>query len=306
MVLPCSCIRAKNNVSSFVFSNDTDVNMIDHTYLDEVHRNSFSSGSLYTLDHTIITNQSVHCLFGGVQLSNKIGSLVPPSQSVIVNDSIMTAVTNDVKCTIPSTLLFIQHATNMSELTYGDLKKLMSNWSKPNDMRDYMLAWTKMYKAECYRISYTIMKDLIQEMETIEYNQKESSVCSRKQGRLQAFPRKIITTVVSSTTFSASNQRFHAIVQSRSTASYTSLRSPTLTSGCSQSSINLITSCEGMNSHSPSLPITITRSSSVRSLSVTSGVLITPTECATVSHSERDIASPGMSWSANQTRAGPS
>ena len=185
MVLPCSCIRAKNNVSSFVFSNDTDVNTIDHTYLDEVHRNSFSSGSLYTLDHTIITNQSVHCLFGGVQLSNKIGSLVPPTQSVIVNDSIMTAITNDVKCTIPSTLLFIQHATNMSELTYGDLKKLMSNWSKPNDMRDYMLAWTKMYKAECYRISYTIMKDLIQEMETIEYNQKESSVCSRKQRRLR-------------------------------------------------------------------------------------------------------------------------
>ena len=36
-----------------------------------------------------------------------------------------------------------------------------------------MLAWTKMYKAECYRISYTIMKDLIREMETIEYNQKE-------------------------------------------------------------------------------------------------------------------------------------
>ena len=172
-MLPCSCIRAKNNVSSFVFSNDTDVNTIDHTYLDEVHRNSFTSGSLFSLDHTVITNQSVHCLFGGVQLSNKIGTLLPPTQSVIVNDSVLTAVTNDVKCTIPSTLLFIQHATNMSELTYGDLKKLMSNWSKPDDMRDYMLAWTKMYKAECYRISYTIMKDLIREMETIEYKQKE-------------------------------------------------------------------------------------------------------------------------------------
>lgn len=67
-----------------------------------------------------------------------------------------------------------------------------------------------------------------------------------------------------------------------------------------------ITSSDGMNSHSPSDPITITRSSSVSVRSLTSGVEITPTECATVSHSDRDIASPGMSWSASHTRTGPS
>ncbi len=57
------------------------------------------------------------------------------------------------------------------------------------------------------------------------------------------------------------------------------------------------------------------RSSSVSVLSNTSGVdttptphrslLTAPTLCATVSPSDRDIASPGISWSFSQTRSGP-
>ena len=116
------------------------------------------------------------CLFGGVQLSSKIGTLVPPSHSILVNDSVMTATRNDVTCTLPSTLLFIQHATGMNEMSYSDLRKIVKGWKAPEDCQDYLLAWTKVCKAECFKISYTIMKDLIAEMETIEYNVKSSYV----------------------------------------------------------------------------------------------------------------------------------
>ena len=40
-------------------------------------------------------------------------------------------------------------------------------------MLEYVLAWTRLNKIECYKISSNIMKDLIAEMETIEYNRKE-------------------------------------------------------------------------------------------------------------------------------------
>lgn len=87
------------------------------------------------------------------------------------------------------------------------------------------------------------------------------------------------------------------------------------TCGLLQSWMIRTTSSDGMNSHSPSLPRTIIRSSSVSVLSNTSGVdttptphhslLTAPTLCATVSPSDRDIASPGISWSFSQTRSGP-
>lgn len=232
VVLPCSCIRAKNNVSSFIFNNDFDMNVISHEHLDEVHRNSFNSGSLYSLDYTVITNNTVNCLFGGVQLNNSIGTLVPPSNSIFLNNNVYTAIQNDSKCTIPSSVLFIQNATGMSELSYQDYKKLIKTWSQPEDMSDYLLAWTRVHKVECFKISYTIMKDLIAEMETIEYNRKEKFlVCYKHKTRNKygnntqtyssCFPNDTTIMVVSSTTFSSSNHLFHATVERRSTASYT-------------------------------------------------------------------------------------
>ena len=173
VVVPCSCIRAKNNISTFLFSNSEDFNTIRHENLDEIHRNSFISGSLYSLDYTVISNNTVNGLFGGVQLNNKIGTLVPPTQSVFVNDSVLTNVVNDKTCSIPSTLLFIQQATGMKEMNYGDLRKLVKTWTKQDDMSEYLLAWTKVCKAECFQISNQIMKDVIAEMESIEYNRKE-------------------------------------------------------------------------------------------------------------------------------------
>lgn len=178
VVLPCSCIRAKNNISSFIFNNDFDLNVLSHEHLDEVHRNAFTSGSLYSLDYSVITNTGVNSLFGGVQLSNKIGTMVPPTNSIVMNDHVYTAVKNDVSCTIPASVMFIQSATGMSELSYQDFSKLVKTWNKPADMSDYFLAWTRVHKIECYKISYTIMKDLIAEMEKIEYNVKEKcSIC---------------------------------------------------------------------------------------------------------------------------------
>ena len=150
------------------------MNTLSHEHLDEVHRNSFTSNSLYSLDYTVITNNAVNCLFGGIQLNNHIGTLVPPTNSILMNHNIYTAIQNDSKCTIPSSILFIQNATGMSELSYQDYKKLIKTWTKPTDMSDYLLAWTRVHKIECYKISYTIMKDLIAEMETIEYNVKEN------------------------------------------------------------------------------------------------------------------------------------
>lgn len=176
VLLPCSCIRAKNNVSSLLFSSDTDLNVVSHEHLDEIHLNAFNSGSLYSLDHTVIGNNFMGCLFGGVQLSSRVGSLVKPTQSVLVNDSILTAIKNDSSCTLPSTLLFIQHATGMNEMNYGVLQKLVKNWKVEEDCQEYFMAWAKVCKAECFKISYTIMKDLIAEMETIEYNVKEKWV----------------------------------------------------------------------------------------------------------------------------------
>lgn len=173
VVVPCSCLRAKNNVSTFLFSDCTDFNHISHKHLDEIHRNAFNTGSLFSLDHTVISNNIVNGLFGGVQLSNRIGSLIPPTESVFINDSILTSTMNDKTCTLPSTLVFIQNATGMKELSYGDLRKLVKTWTQPDDMSEYLLAWTKVCKAECFTISYTIMKDVITEMESIEYNRKE-------------------------------------------------------------------------------------------------------------------------------------
>lgn len=173
VLVPCSCIRAKNNVSSLLFSSDQDLNVITHEHLDEIHLNAFNTGSLYSLDHTVIGNNFMGCLFGGVQLSAKIGSMVKPTQSVFVNDSILTAAKNDMSCTLPSTLLFIQHATGMNEMNYGALEKLVKGWKVEKDCQDYFMAWAKVCRAECFKISYTIMKDLISEMETIEYNEKE-------------------------------------------------------------------------------------------------------------------------------------
>lgn len=173
VILPCSCIRAKNNISSLIFNNDFDLNLISHEHLDEVHRNSFTSGSLYSLDYSVITNNGVNCLFGGVELSNKIGTMVSPTNSILVNDHVYTPIQNDRVCTIPSSVMFIQNATGMSELSYQDFAKLVKTWNKPSDMSDYFLAWTRVHKIECFKISYTIMKDLIAEMEKIEYNVKE-------------------------------------------------------------------------------------------------------------------------------------
>ena len=52
-------------------------------------------------------------------------------------------------------------------------------------------------------------------------------------------PKNTTIIVISSTTFSSSNQRFHATADNRSTASYSSYHhSLKPTSGCSQSSIN--------------------------------------------------------------------
>ena len=173
VVLPCSCIRAKNNISSFIFNNDFDVNVISHDILDSVHANSFATGSLYSLDYTVITNNAVNCLFGGVQLNNTIETGVPHSNSIMMNDSVYTAITNDTKCTFPSTTLFIQNAAGMSELSYQDYKKLIKTWNQPSDMSDYLLAWTRVHKIECYKVNSVIMQELIAEMEKIEYNVKE-------------------------------------------------------------------------------------------------------------------------------------
>ncbi|KAK8808696.1 hypothetical protein WA588_004341, partial [Blastocystis sp. NMH] len=173
VVVPCSCLRAKNNVSTFLFSSCKDFNHISHEHLDEIHRHAFTTGSLYTLDHTVISNNLVNALFGGVQLSDRIGTLIPPTESVFINDSVLTNTLNDKSCTLPSTLLFIQQATGMKEMSYNELRKLVKTWTNPEDMADYLLAWTKVCKAECYSISYTIMKDVIGEMEGLEYNRKE-------------------------------------------------------------------------------------------------------------------------------------
>ncbi|KAK8792685.1 hypothetical protein WA171_002637 [Blastocystis sp. BT1] len=148
VVVPCSCLRAKNNVSTFLFSDCTDFNHISHKHLDEIHRNAFNTGSLFSLDHTVISNNIVNGLFGGVQLSNRIGSLIPPTESVFINDSILTSTMNDKTCTLPSTLVFIQNATGMKELNYGDLRKLVKTWTQPDDMSEYLLAWTKLYDYE--------------------------------------------------------------------------------------------------------------------------------------------------------------
>lgn len=115
----------------------------------------------------------VNSLFGGVRLNNCIGTLIPPTESVFVNNNVLTNTMNDRTCSLPSTLLFIQQATGMKELSYGELRKLVKTWTQPDDMSEYLLAWTKMCKAECYAISNTIMKDVITEMESIEYNRKE-------------------------------------------------------------------------------------------------------------------------------------
>ena len=58
-------------------------------------------------------------------------------------------------------------------MPYQDYKKLINTWNQPSDMLEYVLAWTRLNKIECYKISSNIMKDLIAEMETIEYNRKE-------------------------------------------------------------------------------------------------------------------------------------
>ena len=106
-------------------------------------------------------------------MNNRIGTLIPPTESVFINNSVLTSTLNDKACSLPATLLFIQKATGMKEMSYGDLRKLVKTWTQPDDMAEYLLAWTKVCKAECFTISYTIMKDVIKEMESIEYNRKE-------------------------------------------------------------------------------------------------------------------------------------
>lgn len=219
VVVPCSCLRAKNNVSTFLFSSCKDFNHISHEHLDEIHRHAFTTGSLYTLDHTVISNNLVNALFGGVQLSDRIGTLVPPTESVFINDSVLTSTLNDKSCTLPSTLLFIQQATGMKEMSYNELRKLVKTWTNPEDMADYLLAWTKVCKAECYSISYTIMKDVIGEMEGLEYNRKEKScVCKETRNLSDSFPRNTTMIVVSSTICSRSNHRFQDALHSLFTA----------------------------------------------------------------------------------------
>lgn len=153
------------------------MNTKSHEHIDQVHRTSFISGSLYSLDYTVITNNSVNCLFGGIQLNDHIGTLVPPTNSILFNKNVYTAIQNDNACSIPSSVLFVQNATGMSEMPYQDYKKLINTWNQPSDMLEYVLAWTRLNKIECYKISSNIMKDLIAEMETIEYNRKEKYIC---------------------------------------------------------------------------------------------------------------------------------
>ena len=74
---------------------------------------------------------------------------------------------------IPIVRSLISIPAGMSEMPYQDYKKLINTWNQPSDMLEYVLAWTRLNKIECYKISSNIMKDLIAEMETIEYNRKE-------------------------------------------------------------------------------------------------------------------------------------
>mmetsp|Transcript_73198 Transcript_73198/g.176925 ORF Transcript_73198/g.176925 Transcript_73198/m.176925 type:complete len:223 (-) Transcript_73198:348-1016(-) len=104
--------------------------------------------------------------------------------------------------------------------------------------------------------------------------------------------------VVSSTTCSSFIHRAEASATSRSTAFFGSLAPvPTIMS---------MTSWFSQNSHSPSEASTIILSASVSSTWCISGSEITPAVCATVSPSERAIASPGMSMWPSHTRGGPS
>lgn len=43
----------------------------------------------------------MNALFGGVQLSDRIGTLIPPTESVFINDSVLTNTLNDKSCTLP-------------------------------------------------------------------------------------------------------------------------------------------------------------------------------------------------------------